>query len=150
MMEAEAVARADLGDVQYWIPGQGMHPNAMLTSWTTGSGSQLATVTGVCQLPFCKSFVNKFLQMNTLPIMSTILSQKIFPLLLTMKLPNKRSIWRLIFMLQLGRTEEKNLYFENLSCKAHFCSRPLYKNKSLVVPLVLSDIILLCNLGFLC
>ena len=77
MIEAEAVARADLGDVQYWIPGQGMHPNAMLTSWTTGSGSQLATVTGVCQLPFCKSFVNKFLQMNTLPIMSTTLSQKI-------------------------------------------------------------------------
>ena len=50
-MEAEAAARADLGDVQYWIPGQGMHPNAMLTSWTTGS--HLATVTGMCQLPCC-------------------------------------------------------------------------------------------------
>jgi len=29
-----------------------------------------------------------------------------------MKLPNKRSIWRSIFMLQLGRTEEKNLYLK--------------------------------------
>jgi hypothetical protein len=67
-----------------------MHPNAMLTSWSTGS--QLATVTGVCQLPCFNPFSTNA-KVNTLLIMSTTLSQKIFPLLLTMKLANKRSIW---------------------------------------------------------
>jgi len=116
-MEAEAVARADLGDVQLCACSAGLKLTRFTLvftvhvgffkskillrrdptsrkqaaeqvdtrpgyasqchadkSWTTGS--QLASVTGVCQLPCCNPLSTNA-KMNTLPIMSTTLSQKI-------------------------------------------------------------------------